>query len=403
MMKIWKLRPPITTSILVGTLIGLALLKTYYALSRPLFYSGPDANGYIPAMQDFGSKPFLSTEISFQPGYPPGYPYLGSIFYRFSSLYWIQFVQIFQIVLFSGTLFLSYLLVKKKIDSNTALMTSMAISLSPAIAVLNGEAMYESLFMALLFATLFTLVYPENYLGILRSFTGGLLLGGVVVVHPRALLIVCIILIYLIFLKRVSVFAFFAGVFGFLIPFLIFSFRNLIAENTFTLSSALWASLTANRFMSGCQSISCVANRAFQEPLGFMEQVTLNVLHFWSPYSGPLKRGTWFHNVSLLTYLDNHGMQTFATLISILLMILLFFTWLHGTLLLNSVSKGFNLLYFGIFAASLINDALIYGDSRHRLAVMAFALPAQITSIRHIVRNLARVLLPVLSRFLQKK
>ena len=221
--------------------------------------------------------------------------------------------------------------------------------------------------------------------------------------HPRALLIVCVILAYLTFLKRLSLYAFFASAFGFLIPYLIFSFRNLLAENTFTLSSSLWASLTANQFMSGCQSLSCVVSRAIQEPVGFVEQVGLNILHFWSPYSGPLMRGTWFHNVSILTFLDNHGMQTFASLLSMLLMILLFITWFHGTLLLNRISKSFNLLYFGIFSASLINDALIYGDSRHRLAVMAFALPAQITSIRHIVQNLGSGQIPRQTRFLQKK
>ena len=66
--------------LLIAVLLFSTPLKIYYALSRPLFYSGPDANGYIPAIQDFGSKSFLSPDISSQPYYPPGFPYLLSIF-----------------------------------------------------------------------------------------------------------------------------------------------------------------------------------------------------------------------------------------------------------------------------------------------------------------------------------
>jgi hypothetical protein len=289
--------------------------------------------------------------------------------------------QTFQILLFLVSIFFYFLVVKKRIGEKIAFVTAVCLSLSPALAVLNGEAMYESLFMSLLFITLFILVTPELQLKNNRSFLGGLFLGGTVVVHPRALLIVCIILAYLFVRKKLSIVAFLSGTTGFMIPFLIFSIRNLVAEKTFALSSSLWAALTANPFMAGCQSVSCALNRAIQAPLGFVEQLALNILQFWSPYSGPLKRGTWFHNISFFTYLDNQGLRTLASLFSVLLMLLLFLTWLHGTVLLNRKSKDFNLLLFGIFIVSLINDALIYGDSRHRLAVMAFALPAQITSI----------------------
>ncbi len=368
-------------SVLIVILLATAFPKIYYALSRPLFFSGPDANGYIPAMEDFGSRAFLSPDISFMPFYPPGYPYLGSIFFRVSESYWIQLFQTFQILFFLVSIFFYFLVVKKRIGEKTAFVTAVCLSLSPALAVLNGQAMYESLFISLLFITLFILVVPELQLNKSRLFLGGLFLGGTVVVHPRALLIVCIILVYLFVRKKLSIVALLSGTTGFMIPFLIFSIRNLLAEKTFALSNALWAALTLNPFMGGCQSVPCALNRAIQAPLGFVEQVTLNVLQFWSPYSGPLKRGTWFHNISFFTYLDSQGLRTLALLISVLLMLFLFLTWLHGTVLLNRKSKDFNLILFGIFIASVINDALIYGDSRHRLAVMAFALPAQVTSI----------------------
>ena len=98
--------------LLIAVLLFSAPLKIYYALSRPLFYSGPDANGYIPAIQDFGSKSFLSPDISFQPYYPPGFPYLLSIFYRLSDSYWIPMAQVFQILAFSLAVYLFFLIVR---------------------------------------------------------------------------------------------------------------------------------------------------------------------------------------------------------------------------------------------------------------------------------------------------
>ena len=44
--------PVLITAVLTSTFI----LKCYYALSRPLFISGPDSNGYIPGAIDFANK-----------------------------------------------------------------------------------------------------------------------------------------------------------------------------------------------------------------------------------------------------------------------------------------------------------------------------------------------------------
>jgi hypothetical protein len=366
---------------LIGVLILTTPIKIYYALSRPLFYSGPDANHYIPAMQDFGTKPFLSPDISYQPVYPPGYPYLISLFYRISKSYWIPIAQSFQIILFAVSVFLFFLLIRNHVTTLIAQISSLVLAFSPAWAVASGEAMYESTYFSLLVIALYILLPGNRTLKPLRCFVGGIFLGSVVVVHPRALLVVLILFIYFQFIdKKRNPFKLLIGL-GFLIPYLIFSVRNLIAEKSFTLSSALWASVKANPYLTGCQSVLCVAERGIADPISFIAQCFWNVCHFWSPYSFPLVRGSWFHNVSLFSILKNNEMVFLATLLSYLLMISIFMGWVLGTFLLHRISAKINFILASIVFASILNDAFVYGDSRHRLAVMAFILPALAISL----------------------
>jgi 4-amino-4-deoxy-L-arabinose transferase-like glycosyltransferase len=374
--------------LLISILVLTTPIKIYYALSRPLFYSGPDANGYIPAMQDFGSKPFLSPDISYQPGYPPGYPYLISLFYRITKSDWIPIAQSFQIILFTISIYLFFLLIRNHTTTLIAQISSFVLAFSPAWAVASGEAMYESTYFSLLVIALYTLLPGHETPKPLRSFVGGILLGSVVVVHPRGLLVVLILVVYFQFIeKKRNLFKCLVGL-GFLIPYLIFSFRNLIAEKSFTLSSAVWASVSANPYLTGCQSILCVAERGVADPISFIAQCFWNICHFWSPYSWPLMRGTWYHNVSLFSILTNNDMVFIATLLSYLLMISIFIGWVVGTFLLHRVSPKTNFILASIVLASILNDALVYGDSRHRLAVMAFILPALAISLLKLIEKI---------------
>ena len=374
--------------LLISILVLTTPIKIYYALSRPLFYSGPDANGYIPAMQDFGSKPFLSPDISYQPGYPPGYPYLISLFYRISKSDWIPIAQSFQIILFTISIYLFFLLIRNHTTTLIAQISSLVLAFSPAWAVASGEAMYESTYFSLLVIALYTLLPGHETPKLLRWFVGGILLGSVVVVHPRGLLVVLILVVYFQFVeKKRNLFKFLVSL-GFLIPYLIFSTRNLIAEKSFTLSSAVWSSVSANPYLTGCQSILCVAERGVADPISFIAQCFWNICHFWSPYSWPLMRGTWYHNVSLFSILIKYEMVFIATLLSYLLMISIFIGWVIGTFLLHRISPKINFILASIVLASILNDALVYGDSRHRLAVMAFILPALAVSLLKLIEKI---------------
>ena len=370
--------------LLIAVLLLSTPVKIYYALSRPLFYSGPDANGYIPAIQDFGSKSFLSPEISFQPYYPPGFPYLFSILYRISNSHWIPMAQIFQILAFSLAVYFFFLIVRDNANLRVAQISSLGLALSPAWAVANGEAMYETVYFSFLIFSLHILMPIDAKRNRVRSFLGGAMLGGLVVVHPRALLVVAILVFFLLFFNKAKAINIVMASAGFLIPFLIFSIRNLVAEKMFTLSSSFIPALAWNRFMNGCQDLTCYADRALREPIDYLIQIITNIVYFWSPYSGPLKRGSWFHNFSGFRFLSTHDLVDVAKILSLALMLSIFIIWVYGTFLLNKISPRLNFLFLSIVLASIVNDGLIYGDSRHRLAVMAFTLPAQALSLMKI-------------------
>jgi len=97
-LKLWKFDTQ--DSLVYGSILVASLFKIAYAWSRPIFFSGPDANGFIPGAEDFAQKSFWSSEIVSQPQYPAGYPYLLSIFVRIFGNHWIQAAQLFQILAF---------------------------------------------------------------------------------------------------------------------------------------------------------------------------------------------------------------------------------------------------------------------------------------------------------------
>lgn len=371
-----------STYLLVTILLTISSVKIYYALSRPLFESGPDADVYIPAIRDFGQKNFFSSEIFGQPGYPPGYAFLLSITPRFLEN-WIPVAQVLQILLFSFSSWVFYLLIKKSFGALYGLIAFLLISFSPAWIVANGEAMYESVYVSFAVFSLHFLLKDRYKIThgrfLFNQFVGGLLLGYLVVVHPRAMLFVFAYLIYLYLSKSVSFQDFLISLFAFLIPYILFNIRNYMAEGLFTLSGSLWAATTANSFLAGCNEVSCVFQRALNDPISFLVQVFSNILHYWSPYSGPMERATWYHNISGFTFLGRefgNSILSPAGLLSISVCTLLFLSWVFGSIKLLKVNKNVNILFVIIVLGTIINDALVYGDSRHRLVAMPFMLPA---------------------------
>ncbi len=380
----------------MSVLVIVTSIKVYYALSRPLFESGPDADVYIPAIKDFGQKGFFSPDIFGQPGYPPGYAFFLSVAPRYFDN-WIPVAQVLQILLFTCAIWVFYSLVKNSFGKTIGLFAFFIICFSPAWVVANGEAMYESVYVSFAVFSLFFLLKTSEGISfgrfVIYQFIGGLLLGYLVVIHPRAMFFVFAYLFYLILSKSVSLRNIPISLIGFMIPYVLFNLRNYLTEGFFTLSGSLWAATTANDFLAGCNQVSCVVQRSLNDPGSFLIQVFTNILHYWSPFSGPMERATWYHNISGFTYLGRefgNSVLDPAGLLSIFVCSLLFLSWVFGSFKLLKSNKNMNFLFILIVLGTIVNDALVYGDSRHRLVAMPFMLPAYAATLMHVYSLILR-------------
>ena len=356
-----------------------SLLKIFYAVSRNVFPSGPDANGYIPFAQDFATQNFFSSDIAGPPYYPSGYPFILSLIMRFGGDYAIQIIQAVQILTFSVAAYFYFILIKNRFSSSAAWLAFLFLAFNPAWAVVNGEAMYESFFVSfLLFSTSFlsSMVNQKSKSSIKLTIWTGALCGITIVIHPRALLIYGILFLFLLYSRsfsRTSGIVFLGSTVA--LP-AIFAIRNLIAENSLSLMSSFWDGETYNAFLNGCASLSCATIRVAANPTGFVFQIYLNAIRFWSPHSGPLERGTWLHNVSLLSLLNKIGFQGFSIWLSVVTSLLIFLSWLIGSWRLCLKNFEFGLLFLLISLSIWVTDILVYGENRHRLIALVFMLPA---------------------------
>lgn len=377
-LKLWKFAT--RDSLVYGSILVASLFKIAYAWSRPIFFSGPDANGFIPGAEDFAQKSFWSAEIVSQPQYPAGYPYLLSIFVRIFGSHWIQAAQLFQILAFGVMSFFCYKFYLKLFGSVNAIAASGYLFLSTAWYVATGAAMYESLFLSsLLFSVIgiHALFIEKKMKHWSLPFIVGFFVGLTIFIHARAIpIFVVIFLIVLMRTRRFDLNIILVTLAALPLP-LIFAYRNFIAVGKFTLTfPGVWAAATWNEFIAQCNSISCVIDRAQANPLGFIKQSLINSAEFWSPHSGSLERGSWFHNISLLAQLEKRGFISFAIIIGLIFSILVFASWAFGTILLLKERIVFHMELLSVAMVIWITDILVYGENRHRLIALIFMLPA---------------------------
>jgi hypothetical protein len=61
-----------------------------------------------------------------------------------------------------------------------------------------------------------------------------------------------------------------------------------------------------------------------------------------------------------------------------------------GSFKLLKFNKNINFLFILVVLGTIINDALVYGDSRHRLVAMPFMLPAYVATAMHVYSWVSR-------------
>ena len=168
----------------------------------------------------------------------------------------------------------------------------------------------------------------------------------------------------------------------------IFLFRNKISEGIFTLSDALGPSILGYRpkSMAGCGSLGCVPESVLKHPLEFIGESFYNLFAFWSPHSGPLKRGSWFHNISFLSALDKMNYDTISIIISIVLTIFLFLLAGFGCYIaISSKIQNYPFLILSLIYF-ISTDVAIFGDNRHRLIAMMVTVPLQIIGLDAFIK-----------------
>jgi hypothetical protein len=366
-----------------GTRYALVLIlfstsiRIYYAVTRDLYPSGPDGPWFIQIMSDFAEFGFFSNRVRHLPFYPSGYPAILSIFPRISDDYWIPAAQIFQITILGFALFLWFLLIKQYFDTGVALISIIVITLSTSWLVFPGEAMYESLlisFIIFYFYSFNKLLFTGN-LTLIKILLSGLLAGLIFAVHPRALMLVILPMLFIYkFVFKNKFIWYWLGAFSFF-P-LLFAARNYFAESRFTLWSSSFTSFNyGHQVALNGSSILEILWKILTNPIAFIHDTFINILYFFSPFSGPLARGTWFHNISASALLARNGHSDLALGISVFSCIVFFIVLALSLKHLASHKSRIMKFLFSGFAIVLLTDALIYGDNRHRLIANIFLVP----------------------------
>jgi hypothetical protein len=380
--------------VIISVTVVAACFKYYYALSRPLFISGPDASGFIAGATDFATLPFWKGEISFQPFQPPGYPYFLSFFVRLSNEYWFYYAQVTQITLFAISSIFFYKIVEKLYSREVGLVSFCFFATNPAWFVANGEAMYETLFIFffLAFAYLLTNHYSVSFSLQTPLLLIASLMGGIsCVVHPRALPLTLFFGICALFYLRTPLKLCWSLILFYLFPILIFSIRNYLVFKEFTLSTALWNSFLYNKFFAGCREISCLLTRSSSDPVGFVTQCFLNIVAFFSPNTGKLQIGTWHHNISPVFFLEISGHQFASNFVAVAISLTSFVSWLVGIILVVRKFNGLPLVWAVSTFIIIFTDAIVYGENRHRLIAQIFMLPVQSYLLHHLLSRISRL------------
>ncbi len=364
---------------------GDFILRTIYATTRPLFPSGPDAPTYIPAALDFAKYGYLSPKITGAPYFPMGYPLLISIIPKINADHWVRIVQIAQITMSVASIYLLYRAVLNYFKSeNLALASALCFALLPAYSVMAGEAMYETLMIFLLL--LFILAIGRSHSSARASVAAGIVGGFAIVVHPRVLPLVALGFLYLLVKRKFA--AAVLAICSTVIVDLIFLVRNLHLYNSFTLYGAGQVNYNIGH-AKPCSSLTCDISQPFLHFSVFKESLK-NAYYFLSPVSGSATHGTWFHNLSIFSWLSNHGFSKVAmTVIAVILAIVSIKTLVFGSWNLWSGRKYEVALFTGVFALALFTAFIMHGDSRQRLVVAPLVIPIQLAGVAFLVRKVS--------------
>jgi hypothetical protein len=363
--------------------------RLFYGLTRNLYGSGPDSIWYIEMMETFASQGVFSEKIPYLPFYPPGYTTFFSVFPLVFSDNWVVFAQMFQIIFLGFSLYLLHDFLKSLLGEFVAFCTVLMITVQTSWIVFPGEAMYESFLIALLITYLSLLKDPilTRKISFKRIAMIGIIGGYIFSVHPRSFILL-VLPLFLLGRTIANMKHLATWTLGFLIFPLFFAIRNFVAIDQFTLWSSSFASFNYGHQpdLDGNSVLEISAN-VIQNPLLFLQDSLVNSFYFFSPFSGPLARGTWFHNISLQAIFFRSGFNQLSSVLSVVIVFISVSVAILGMIYVLRNRTKFN-LFLGIsFMSIFLTDLFIYGDNRHRLIGQMFIFPLFALFLQSILKH----------------
>jgi hypothetical protein len=376
-------------------ILVLTIVKLIYAFTRPVFLSGPDANAYIPMAEDIWEKGFLSSQIAGLPVYPIGYGLFLSPMTAIGDNSWYLLAQSAQTLLFSFASFLLLKVVSNYFSRSIALVTFVVFLFHPALFTASTQAMYESLLIPIIIIIYYASIKLNESSGKSKLFCFYFLpalIGFALVVHPRVVFLMLIPLA-LIAVSLKTIFSYVTVLFCLLFAPISMAFRNFYSLDQFTLSTATkYAFGFGHESIGVCENLSCYYRGVKDNFVEFSIEFIRNFTYFFTPYSGSLKRGTWFHNLSIYTFLERNNFALAASFAAVAFSIFILIAWLVGLRSYSKHSRLISLIGFLMVLLLALTDGLVYGDSRHRLIALPFMLPFQISGALLIYARLRNIL-----------
>lgn len=363
-------------------------IKIFYGTTRNIFDSGPDANTYKQMAIDLANLGYLNSSIAGFPIYSPGYPLFLSVNRVLFGDYWITSAQVLQSLLSCLTALIVYSFAKLFLNNLYSFTLLAFLLLHPAFVVLSVSCMYESLLI--FFLVLITKIsFIKNFRYSTSYFTMGSLIA--ILIHPRVIPLVMIALYF--YIKNQSKHSNKLKLLPILVVNIIscvaISFRNYRYADYFGLAQGAEYGIKFGHPSVGiCNSlIECFWVGLSKDPASFLIEMFWNAVKFFSPWSGPLEQGTWFHNISFYTIIGIRFNLNSAIIFSLIFSIVSFVITIVG--LANFVKKKNTFaIYTTLLTITLVlTDAIIYGDSRHRLLIFPLITLIQFIFLQEIQKK----------------
>jgi 4-amino-4-deoxy-L-arabinose transferase-like glycosyltransferase len=405
------------------------------ALIDPL--AGPDTGSYVDAARALADRGLLADHVPNLPYWPAGYPtFLATIFSTLGES--PRLIAAIQVLFLGLATWSAFTLVRREIGGAVALVSIVLMGLSPALFAASNELMYETVLaggMVIAFDLVSRSRHATGRRSIALAAAGGLLIGAVSTMQPKALAVVVVLLVW-VCLGRRDVRVIVALIVAAAIGPLALAARTAATTDHVALSANLGATTRIGlndhasggyrydvSVLRGCDLpprlvsrdrvgfsdddvftfdrhlTDCSVSWAFAHPVHAVGLGIKKAVYFWSPMVGPLTRdreATWaqpfdYRRGVPATARDSGAFDTLNRILGNLWMVLVVGLVLAGVAIgVRSDRRRATLILAAPVAIFLGVSMVTIGDARFRLPVTPFYTVLQAIAVVAILHRLAR-------------